>query len=317
LPAWRSPAPCSFREFITASSVKTILFKVITDDATRLAALQAGEVDFINLVPGQLIETVKKDAKLQIAPTLAAPFWLEFPGWEKPDNPFHNIKVREAVSLALDRKALSEAETAGLSPMISSWIPDDWPGYVKGTEPKFDLARAKQLMTEAGVPNGFEVEALTPLPPYFSLGERVITQLRQIGIRTKLVQMDRAAFLEKLSQGPDAFKGIILNISGNPGDAASRVRAFAICKGASSRTCVPEIDEKFAQYERSADAKERERLLTEIQNYINANLIFPPVYRLAFVNVQGPRIANKWEEIWGSIPQYVYIGPYEDIKLKE
>ncbi len=47
------------------------------------------------------------------------------------------------------------------------------------------------------------------------------------------------------------------------------------------------------------------------------NYIFVPVYRQAFINAKGPRIANDWREIFGAIPQYVYVGPYEDIRLKE
>ena len=47
------------------------------------------------------------------------------------------------------------------------------------------------------------------------------------------------------------------------------------------------------------------------------NYIVVPVYRQAFINALGPRIANPWEEVIGAIPQYSYIGPYEDIRLKQ
>ena len=299
-------------------AVKTLIFRELTDDTTRLAALQSGEVDAINLVPGPLIGQVKQDPKLQLAPTLASPFFLEFVGFVKPDNPFHDIRVREAASLALDRKALSEAETGGLSPIVGSWIPEDWPGALKGPEPRYDPARAKQLLAEAGYPNGFDVPELTPVPPYFSFGERVISQLREVGIRVqRLNQMERAVYIQKNTEGPEAFKGILLNSIGATGDAANRIRNYATCKGFSSRTCLPEIDEPFAKYEQSTDPKEREQLLNEIQKYILDHHIFPPVYRLGFVNAVGPRLGNRWEEVFGSIPQYVYIGPFEDLILKE
>ncbi len=131
--------------------------------------------------------------------------------------------------------------------------------------------------------------------------------------------MERAAFSQKITEGPDAFRGIILNISGAPGDATSRIRAFAICcpEGSSSRTCVPEIDQTFQRYERSANPQQREQLLNQVQTYMLENYIFVPVYRQAFINAQGPRIANPWEEIIGAIAQYSYIGPYEDIRLKQ
>ena len=300
-------------------NVKTVIIRGIAEDATRVAQLQTGEADFINFVPGQLLDVVKQDPRLQLAPLRAGNFFLEFPGFERPDNAFNKKQVREAVSLALDRKAISEAEEGGLSTFTGNWIPEDWPGAIPAPEPEYNPAKAKQLLAEAGVPNGFEVDALTPLPPYFSLGERVVTSLREIGIRTKLAQMERGAFLAKSAEGTDAFKGIVLNVTAAPGDAASRIRSYAICppKGASSRTCVPEIDERFAKYEASTSPQEREQLLTEIQKYMIDNYTFVSIYRAAFINAQGPRIANKWDEILGAIPQYVYIGPYEDIQVKE
>ena len=299
-------------------NVKTLTFRGIAEEATRVAQLQTGEADFINFVPGQLLDVIRNDPNLQLAPLRGGNFWLEFTGFEKPDSPFHNIKVRQAVGLALDREAISAAEDGGLAALTGNWVPEDWPGALKAPAQEYNPARAKQLMAEAGFPNGFDLEALTPLPPFFSIGERVVTAMREIGIRTKLNQMERGAFFAKLTEGPDAFpKGVILHASGAPGDAASRIRNFAICKGVNSRTCLPEIEEKFTRYEASANLQEREQLLNEVQQYIIDNYIYVSVYRAAFINAQGPRIANKWDEIIGAIPQYVYVGPYEDVQLKE
>ena len=186
--------------------------------------------------------------------------------------------------------------------------------------PEYNLQRAQQLMAEAGVPNGFDGGSITPLPPYFSLAERVSTSLRQIGIELRLNQMERGAFVAKLAEGPGAFPpGMVLPVSGAPGDAASRIRSYAICppEGASSRTCDPQIDERFDRYEASNNPQEREQILRELQEYILDNFIFVPIYRQAFINVKGPRVANEWNEIFGAIPQYVYVGPYEDVRIQE
>ena len=95
-------------------------------------------------------------------------------------------RVREAVSLAIDRAAINQAESAGLGEVDRNWINDDvqyglvWPKW------PYNLAKAKQLMAEAGYPNGFNVDWLTPAPPFYSRGARVIAQLQAIGIRTRL-----------------------------------------------------------------------------------------------------------------------------------
>ena len=106
------------------------------------------------------------------------------------------------------------------------------------------------------------------------------------------------------------------DVAGLAGDAASRIQAYATCQGANSRTCDPVIDQKFQQYQDSADPKEREQLIAEIQNYMMDNAIFVSIWRFAFLTAQGPRIANDTKEIWGSLAQYGYPGPYEDIRLK-
>ena len=129
--------------------------------------------------------------------------------------------------------------------------------------------------------------------------------------------MERGAFYEKLAPGPDRIKGFIMPLSGAPGDAAARIRENAQCSGAFSGICDPQIEERMKRYDSSIDSKERETVLNEVQNYILDNFLIVPIARQAFTNVLGPRIANKAEDIEGAIPQYVYLGPYEDIELKD
>jgi len=127
--------------------------------------------------------------------------------------------------------------------------------------------------------------------------------------------MERAAFYEKLAPGPNHVKGFAMPLSGAPGDAAGRIRETALCKGAFSSLCIPEIEEKMTRYDSSTDPAERKKLLDEVQVTLLDNYYIIPVLRQAFINLLGPRIANKPEEVEGAIPQYVYLGPYEDIQL--
>lgn len=302
--------------------VKTIIYKIITDDATRFAALQAGEIDFMNVVQGALLEPAKANKDISLIQRSTTPFWLEFPGWENPDSPFNDVRVRQAVSLALNRQEITNAETGGYARIDGgNWATFDLGGALTEDEIKpewyeYNLDKAKQLMADAGYPDGFEVEQLTPLAPYYPLAERVITQLAEIGIKTKLNRMERAAFVEALTKGSEALPGMILNISGLNGDVATRWRAFVLCEGTSSRTCIPELDAKFAQYEASVDLDERDRLMAELQTEMNDQYVFVYVYNLGLTMAQGPRIANAPEEIWFSIPQFPYVFPWEDVRLK-
>ncbi len=296
--------------------VQTLNFNAITDPATRYTAVSTGELDLANVMTADLLQTVIDDPNVELVPTTSVPFWIEFIGYADPESPFNDVRVREAVTLSLDREAINEAETGGGGESVGQWIPRQQQGALQAEAIEQDLDRARELMAEAGYADGFEVAALTPLPNYFSLGERVIQMLGEIGITTTLVQMDRGEFLAQVNSGTDAtFEGIVVNISGAGGDAAVRIRNFATCDGAASRICDPNIDEPFAEYEASTDPDERETLLNEIQQYIIDQHIFPYVYTLGLNMAQGPDVEQAGNDVWAQIPQYVYPGPWEDITV--
>jgi ABC-type transport system substrate-binding protein len=114
--------------------------------------------------------------------------------------------VREAVSLAVDRRGMNQAETGGMGKPTGNWINDDvqyaieWPEFPRNVE------KAKQLLREAGYPNGFDVDWVTPLPTFYSRGERLIAQLREVGIRGRLQTMERGIFFQRLQGGLKEFQ---------------------------------------------------------------------------------------------------------------
>ena len=300
-----------------APNVKTIVMRGVAEDATRVALLQTGDADVANLIPGPLLDAVRKDSRLRLAAVKAGPIWLELGALDAPDSPLKDIRVRQAVSLAIDRQAFNDAEMGGMAPAEGNWIPSDWPGAISRPSPAFDLSKAKQLMTDAGVAEGFEVARITPLPPYSSFAERIASQLRAINIRTQVNNMERGAFYEQLAPGPNRLKGFVIQLSGEPGDAAARVRENAMCDGTFSGLCVSEVNDRMQRYDASTDPGERKQLLDEAQNYLLDNYLMVPILRQALIHGLGPRLANPVEEIEGAIPQYVYTGPWEDVRLAE
>jgi peptide/nickel transport system substrate-binding protein len=299
--------------------VKTFRIRFVPDSATRFAALQTGEIDIMTNLPASLLDAARANPQLRVKPSVSGNFWLEMPGWERPDSPFHDVRVRQAVSLALDRRANSAAEAGGLAPVEGTWIPTGWAGAIPPSEApdawRTDVEEARRLMAEAGYPDGFDVVQLTPLPPFNSLAERVMGQLAEIGVRTRLNTMERAAFLEAATKGVDGLPGLIINISSAPGDAAARIRAFATCNGSSSRTCIPELDAKFAEYEDETDPDERVRLITEVQRILLDQYVFPYVYTQTNLGVFGPKIASDPADVYGALPQFPLLAPYEDVEI--
>src|SRR5258708_39617775 len=105
-------------------NVKRLVFKVIPEETTRLAALKRGEVDIAYSIRGELAAELRKTPGLTLKPALAqAPVWLYFPDQWDPKSPWHDARVRQAASLAIDRKGTNEALTLGYSQITNSIIP--------------------------------------------------------------------------------------------------------------------------------------------------------------------------------------------------
>ncbi len=105
-------------------TVKRLVLRVIPDESTRLAALKRGEVDIAYSIRGELAEELQKTAGLTLKPAvIQSPFWLYFPDQWDPKSPWHDRRVRQAASLAIDRPSINQALTLGHSRLSGSIIP--------------------------------------------------------------------------------------------------------------------------------------------------------------------------------------------------
>ncbi|HWN91240.1 MAG TPA: ABC transporter substrate-binding protein, partial [Verrucomicrobiae bacterium] len=104
-------------------SIKRLVFRSLPDETTRAAALKSGEVDVAFLLSGPTAEDIRRTPGLRLVAPLLGIFWLDFPDQWDPKSPWADRRVRLAASLALDRQALNEAETIGLSRPVGSIVP--------------------------------------------------------------------------------------------------------------------------------------------------------------------------------------------------
>src|SRR3989454_1149842 len=311
----------AFDGYYRPVNVKQLVMISVPEAATRVAMLERGEADIIYFVPGELINKVGKLPGVMLAPVLSGSWWLEFPGFQDPKNPFRDKRVREAVSLAIERRAINQAEAGGLGKPTGNWINNDVQYAIEWPEFERKVERAKQRMREAGLPHGFNVDWVTPVPPFYSPGQRVIAPLRQIGIPARLPSIERGIFLQPLQRGLPDWPGtqILFQATRIAGSWSFWYEAFFKCGGFSSRDriCVTDLDGKFDQYERSINPAERKKLAEEIQRGILENYYLVPVFRQAFINAIGPRIAaQKWQDVFPTITTgYAY--PWEGLKVKD
>jgi peptide/nickel transport system substrate-binding protein len=293
-------------------SVKRLVFKVIPEETTRLAALQRGEVDIVYSIRGELAEELRRTPGLTLKPVLSpAPFWVYFPDQWDPKSPWHDERVRRAASLAIDREAMNDAITLGYSKATGSIIPYSFEYFWQPPAPVYDPAGAKQLLAEAGHYNGFDAGEFYCDSSYANVGEAVLDNLQAAGIRVRLRPLERAAFIEAYSH--KKLKNLILGGSGAFGNAATRLETYVVKGGAYVYGSYPDIDALYQQQAVELNRKKRGEILDKMQQILAERTVYAPIWQLGFINGAGPRVG---ESGFGLITDFAYTGPFEDITLK-
>ena len=293
--------------------VKTLVMRSIPEDSTRLAMLKTGEADIAYAMMGPMAEEVKRDPKLKLAYSEGQGiFFICFNEQSNPQSPWHDLRVRQAVNFAIDRQALSDQQTLGASPPTANIVPRAFEFALPIEAYPHNPQKAKELLKEAGYPNGFDAGEITSGPPYHSLAEGIANYLQAVGIRVKMRPLERAAIIAALKE--KKLTGLTSCGSGILGNAATRLEPFVVSWGEFARISYPDIDELYKQQAMERDYKKREALLHQIQRLVHERAMYAPLYELVWPNGVGPRVA---EAGFGLIPHFFYTGPYEDIRLKE
>ncbi|PYN44536.1 MAG: hypothetical protein DMD95_10395 [Candidatus Rokuibacteriota bacterium] len=294
-------------------AVKRLVFKAIPDESTRLAMLKRGEADIAYSIRGALAEELRRTPGLTLKPNYPpGTFWLVFPEqWTDAKSPFADRRVRLATSYAIDRPAINQAETLGFSRITGSMIPHTFEFYWPAPVPTFDPQKARQLLAEAGYPNGFDAGDYYCDASYANLGEGVVNYLKAVGIRTQLRPLERAAFILQNSQ--KKLKNITQTASGAFGNTATRLDAFVAAGGTFTYGTYPDIEGLIGEQASEPDPKRRAAILKSIQQLIHEKAMVAPIWELAFINGHGPRVAESGLTL---ITNHAYSSPYEDLKLK-
>ena len=294
-------------------SVKRLVFKSVPEATTRAAMLKKGEVDIAYLLDAPTALELKRDPNLRLAfsGAIGIHFLDFFDQWD-PKSPWADKRVRLAANYAIDLRSLNEAENLGASRLTGSLVPRKFE-FALAIEPySYDPAKAKQLLAEAGYPNGFDAGDLYPYPPYFSLGEAVATNLAAVGIKTKFHTMERATF--QTAWLSKKLRGICVCIHATYGNAASRMAEFVPSDGSFSRGADPDVDVLYKQQARETDRKKREAMLSQIQQLLHERVRFGPMWEYIWPSGIGPRVA---EPALLKIDPYPWSAPLEDVALKK
>ena len=187
----------------------------IARDPARVAALLSGDVDFINRVPIADVPRLKTDPKMRLFSGPSAYVYMVYTevGQDQPQgvkdnagnplaqNPWRNAKVREALSLAINRDALVDRVMEGLAVKMTQPVPEGMFGASPRIQPAaFSVERARALMAEAGFPQGFQAELSCPndrFPNDSKICEAVAQQFSRIGLKITVASYPSAVFFSR------------------------------------------------------------------------------------------------------------------------
>jgi peptide/nickel transport system substrate-binding protein len=292
-------------------AVKTLVMRSIPDATTRALTLKTREADIAYALDGTAAEGIKDDPSIKIVATKHASInWIEMTEQWDPKSPWHDKRLRLAVNYALDRQAINEVGCLGFCPPAGVIVPRVM-DYALQVEPMpYDPAKAKQLLAEAGYPNGLDAGEFAAIPGFPTIAESVMNYLNAAGIRVRLKQMERATFYADWQA--KKLRGLFMTGAGNSGNAASRVEAFIQSKGPYAYGGYPDIDELFAQQARERDHAKREALLYKIQQLSIDRVMYAPVIDFRALMGIGPRVTKHTiTDVWMSpFPSY------EDMEIK-
>ena len=194
------------------NNVKEVIYTPIKSDPTRVAALLSGDVDMLTDVPTQDLARLRNDAKLKVvdgpevrtiyfAPDIGSPE-LKYSS-VKGKNPFADKRVRQALSMAMDREAIKRNIMRGLSIPAAIMVAPGVNGHTNelDTPTKYDVEGAKKLMADAGYPNGFEVRLNCPNNRYVNdeeICQAVVAMWARIGVKVQLVAESMANLTVKI-----------------------------------------------------------------------------------------------------------------------
>jgi peptide/nickel transport system substrate-binding protein len=250
-------------------------FLVMPEPAVRLAALMSHAVDAIAIVTDQEAGAIASGAgsKITVSESPSAGGNTVQMNLARP--PFDNILVRRAVDLAISRSDAEKALGAGLAGLI---MPPGGPWSLSQAEVALaagsatDAGRrgqARELLKQAGLPEGFEVEISVRGEPFSqTLGEFAAGQLAQVGIKAKVVPVEFVAYQEML--GRKTFSMIAHSHSFALDDPDAILYDHYSCAGIENYPglCDPALDSLIAGQSRATDARERRRLVGEIEKAI-------------------------------------------------
>jgi len=267
-------------------NVTKIILTPIKEDATRVAALLSGDVDFISPVPPQDFQRVRRDKKIKL---------VTFPGGriitiqlnQKRRPELADPRVRQAIVYAINNAGIVKKIMKGTATLAAQQSPAGYAGHNPELQPRYDLNRARELMKEAGLEKGFTATMIAPNNRYVNdekIAEAVVSMLAKINIKVNLKTMPKAQYWDEFdAQAADIQ---MIGWHSDTEDSGNFSEFLVMCPDKktgygqynSGNYCNAKIDELTLAAQSETNLTRRAEILKEIEKILYDDAAFVPFH---------------------------------------
>lgn len=273
----------------TPAALDKAEFRIVPDAAAAIPALLSGDVQaFPNMNVGDALPQVQSDPRFKVVIGATEGETILATNNKKP--PFDNLKVRQAIAHAIDRKAIIDGASSGLGTPIGSHFSPANKAYIDltGTYP-YDIAKAKQLLKEAGLENGFSATLKLPPVAYARDGGQIIaSELREIGINLEIIPLEWADWLSQVFTDKNYDLSIVSHTEPNDIDIYARKDYYFNYDN-------PAFDKVIEELNLTSDDAKRTALYQQAQKILADDAVNGFLFELPKIGIWDAKVEGLWE----------------------
>ena len=269
-------------------AIKHATFKFISDPSAQVAAVLAGDVNDFPRVTVQGIDQFKSDPRFQVL--IGGTEGKTILAMNNKKAPLNDLKVRQALSYAVDRKAIIDGAMNGLGTPIGSHMTPNDPGYVDLTgEYSYDPAKAKALLKEAGVKTPLDLTLTLPPPDYArKSGEIIASELAAVGVNAKIENVEWAQWLKNVYTDKNYDLTIISHVE--PLDIGIYAKP-----GYYFNYDNPEFNKIIEKVQTAGNLEDYKKALGEAQRKLADDAVNAYLFQLPSVTVADANLQGLWK----------------------
>lgn len=295
-------------------NIDVIEFKPISNEATRVASILSGDVDWIQPVPPQDYDRLDEAKNVDLV-TLSGPRLITLQLNQKRQPAFADKRVRQAIVYATNNDGIVKKILKGRGTTAGQQSPKGYLGYVAELTPRYDLAKAKELMKEAGYEKGLEVSMIAPNNRYVkdeAIAQAFVSMMSKIGIKVNLKTMPKAQYWDEF----DAQVADIQMVGwhADTEDSANFTEYLLMCPNKetglgqynSGNYCNPEIDKLITESNAETDVAKRSAMLQQVEKIAYEDAAFVPLHWQDLSWAASKRVKNAQQIV--NVMDFPYFG---------